>query len=151
MEHRVQRRIPEPGSLNALPVRWPGSLSPGASASPLHAVDWLPTLARLCAVELAPELAHELDGLDMGSWLFGEGDAPVARERPMYWDWGGNRRWEALRAGSHKIVRQRNQPWELYDLASDPNETTDLAADQTEILARLLAHYTLERSRDAFD
>ena len=130
---------------------WPGRLAPRVSASPLHAVDWLPTLARLCGVELAPEFEHELDGVDMGPWLFGDSEPPIARERPMYWVWGGNRRWEALRAGAHKIVRQRNQAWELYDLANDPNETTDLAAEQTEILARLLAHYTLERSRDAFD
>jgi arylsulfatase A-like enzyme len=45
----------------------------------------------------------------------------------------------AVRLGDMKVVRQRLQaaepgPWEVYDLAADPNETRDLAASRADLV-----------------
>ena len=50
----------------------------------------------------------------------------------------------AYRSGDWKIVRQvpRGQtdaPFELFNLAEDPNETTDLAKSKSDVVARLRA------------
>jgi len=64
------------------------------------------------------------------------------RESPGY---GGQ---QCVRAGEWKLVRQnlnaaRNAPktptTELYDLAADPRETADVAAQHPDIVARLSA------------
>ena len=51
-------------------------------------------------------------------------DNPVEREF-LAWEHERNR---AIRAGDLKLVAVHGKPWELYDLASDRTELTDLAA-----------------------
>lgn len=45
---------------------------------------------------------------------------------------------EAVRAGDWKGIRQR-EAWELYDLTSDPGETTDLAAGNPDVIGLMEA------------
>jgi len=40
-------------------------------------------------------------------------------------------------------------PWELYNLADDPNETTDLAARIPKKLAQLKERFESEKAKDA--
>ena len=49
----------------------------------------------------------------------------------------------AVRLGDMKAVRRNmkkkkseNTPWEVYDLATDPSETTDLAEKRPDIVAK---------------
>jgi arylsulfatase len=42
-----------------------------------------------------------------------------------------------VRQGDLKAVRLGNAPWELYDLATDPTEMTDLAGSLPQKLAEL--------------
>jgi len=62
----------------------------------------------------------------------------VEVERPdLWWLHEGNR---AIRVGDWKLVAARNEPWQLYDLATDRGEMNDLAArqpDQARELERL--------------
>jgi arylsulfatase A-like enzyme len=62
-------------------------------------------------------------------------------------DWIG---WEAfglraLRMGEWKLLSMcepyGNGDWQLYDLASDPGESRDLAAEQPQITAQLIGHW----------
>lgn len=48
----------------------------------------------------------------------------LSRPHPLVWEHEGNR---AIRQGRWKLVGKENQPWELYDLATDRTESHDLA------------------------
>jgi len=124
-------------------VNWRGRLEPTKVTQPMHAVDWLPTLANLVKAPLPREVT--LDGRDMWPWLSGRTERLV---RTIYIVWGSGRRREALRHGDLKILRQRNKPWQLYDLAADPYETKDLAKGRPEALEKLVALYKQERAKD---
>lgn len=127
-------------------VNWPGRLKPRMVAAPMHAVDWLPTLAGLAGAEPDRDIVY--DGRDIWPLLTGDETAPP--ERTLYWVWGENRRRVALRHGDWKIVRQDGQDeFELFNLADDPSETTDLAATKPEKLAELVALFAAEKAKDA--
>jgi acetyl esterase/lipase len=48
-----------------------------------------------------------------------------------------------IREGQWSLVNVKNRPdaWELYDIAADPGEQTDVAMEHPEIVARLAAEY----------
>lgn len=142
----------EGGIRSPLFVRWPGRLEPGEERDRFGAhIDVAPTLFELTGVE--PPEGLRLDGRSLvpllrrkGSWLdrlivlqAHRGDAPVH---------GHN---AAVRGPRYKLVRatgfSREAPapgaaWELYDLAADPAETTDLAAVMPEVVERMREFYT---------
>ena len=74
--------------------------------------------------------------------------------RDSYWPFPGYGGQEAVREGDWKLVRRdlakaakEGSPapaWQLFDLARDPKETTDLAAAHPDVVARLAA--TAQRS-----
>lgn len=47
-----------------------------------------------------------------------------------------------------KIVRQKGKPWELYDLANDPVEKTNLSKQMPDKVAELLELYEGEKAKD---
>jgi arylsulfatase len=63
---------------------------------------------------------------------------PLSRDA-LFWEHEGN---AAVRAGDWKLVRQgREGSWELYDLAKDRTEQTDLAAIQPDQVKTLAAQW----------
>ncbi|MBM4062455.1 MAG: N-acetylgalactosamine-6-sulfatase [Planctomycetes bacterium] len=118
-------------------VRWPGAVAKGSeSAFVCGFEDWLPTLAEACGAQV-PE---GLDGRSLLPLLRGG----VLAERPfLYREFAGYGGWQAVWAGGHKLVRKNLQKGpvatELYDLAQDPGEGRDLAAQQPEVVKRLEA------------
>jgi arylsulfatase len=56
------------------------------------------------------------------------------RHPSLWWLHEGNR---AIRVGDWKLVAAKNDPWELYDLAQDRSETTNLAASQPDKVREL--------------
>jgi len=127
---------------------WPGVIEPAACDTPVHVVDWFPTLAALTG---APTPA-ELDGVDLLPLLRGSGELP---ERDLYWTWNTRTNRWALRLGDWKIVHygrpapEEEADWELFHLAQDPHETTDVAAENPGVLAELHRRYLLHREQDA--
>ena len=64
------------------------------------------------------------------------GDKPGEPHDMLFWRQGAK---TALRKGDWKLVRHHgNGRWELYDLAGDQEESTDLAGLHPEILGDLL-------------
>jgi arylsulfatase A len=118
-------------------VSWPGHVASGSSdATPVANWDLMPTLLSLAGADSKAET----DGIDLSPVLLGTGEAPVRDH--LYWEYhagGGLQavrmgRWKGVRNGVH---RDPETPVELYDLGADPNETTDVAADHPEVVARI--------------
>jgi arylsulfatase A len=113
-------------------VRWPGRIEPGTvSDLPVIGSDFLPTV--LAAADLEPPPGVTLDGVNLLPALAG---GSVERPVPMSWRWGGQVAW---REGNWKVVAdEKLERAELYDLATDRAETTDLAGREPERLAAML-------------
>ncbi len=102
----------------------------------------------------------DLDGIDLTPALLRQAALPV---RPLYWASMSNsgRRSEAMRDGSWKLVVRHpnatpgtfeNERLELYDLAQDPSEKSDLAGDfpeRAEAMSKRLKLWFEETQRDA--
>jgi arylsulfatase len=107
-------------------------------------VDFAPTILELAGMQQAdiplPSDAPELPGRSFAPAL---GGGACAERSHVYWNHSGNR---ALRVGDWKIVSANStakgtpdDPWALYDLATDRCEMVDLADAQPEKLAEMTA------------
>lgn len=123
-------------------IQWPGTLKPRKVTLPIHAVDWLPTFAAIANIKLPKTLKQ--DGQNI--WPQINDGAEYKTPRTFYWVKG--KRWYALRHGDWKIVRQRQKPWMLFNLAKDPNETTNFAEQQPKKLQALIARFKNNRAQD---
>ena len=113
---------------------WPGHVRPGANDALLHVTDMLPTLAGLAGAGLAG--TQPLDGMDVWPSLAAGAPSPrteIVHNVEMFR--GG------VRQGDWKLVWRAPLPArvELFDLAADPSERTDLAAQHPEKVAALQA------------
>ncbi len=111
-------------------VRWPGRVKPGTLIdAPVQTTDWLPTL--LEAVGAKPPA--KLDGASFAGVL--KGTAKLD-ERALYWHQPhytnqGGRPGGAVREGNWKLIEwYEDDSAEIFDLAADPGEATDVSAKQ---------------------
>jgi arylsulfatase A-like enzyme len=120
-------------------VNWPGRLQPRVVDKPLHMVDVMPTLLALAGGQGSPD--HPFDGKDIWPTLAEGAASPNEDVLINVEAFRG-----AVRKGDWKLIRLALLPGktELYDLARDPGETTNLADQHSEIVAdleaRLLAY-----------
>jgi len=108
---------------------WPGKIRAGQMCEQrLYFPDVLPTLNNISGGDIKPE-GKKLDGVTFANVLVG-GLEP-AREL-LYWEFPSYGGQQAVIEGDWKAVRQNLAKGvvktELYDLAKDPNETTDIVA-----------------------
>jgi len=118
-------------------VRWPGHVPASATVDALSGFeDHLPTL---CEWTGAP-VPHDVDGVSLVDVLSG-GDAPDRAW--LYRELGGQ---QALRWGDWKGVRRRLKRGDdtimLFNLKADPGETTNVADQHPEVVARVAAIMT---------
>jgi len=121
-------------------VHWPGKIKAGAVSKELvTAMDFYPTLASLVGYRVPAKPAR--DGYDVsGIWL-GQPDAKSPYDAFFYYMVD---RLQAVRMGNWKLhlglTKQRIAPkkHQLYNLASDLGETTDVAQAHPEIVQTLL-------------
>lgn len=110
-------------------VSWPGKVRAGRVLdAPVLSIEVTATALDLAGVKTE---AKQLDGVSLASLLTGERDA--APHETLYWRLGTK---NALRHGDWKLIRD-GDAWQLYDLARDIAETTDLAAREPARVAEL--------------
>jgi len=137
-------------------MRWPGRIPAGTVCPQIAGnIDLLPTFARLVGAALPS--GRELDGRDITSLMFQAG-APPVRDTHLYFTGGGVL--GAIRQGDWKLflsepARPRGKkakaaqgekpkpaaPFSpaLFNLADDPTESTDVAQQHPDVVARLRA------------
>ncbi|MFO1053992.1 MAG: arylsulfatase [Planctomycetota bacterium] len=133
-------------------VSWPGHLKEGSVVDePLHMVDVYPTLLRLAGAKLEQPLP--LDGRDAWATITSGAASPHDVILLNVTPWSG-----ALRKGRWKLVQNgaaeanathgpKRETWELFDLATDPGETADVADGHADVVEELRAR--LEELRAA--
>ena len=127
-----------------LVIAGPGVPDGGFIGGRAHVFDVMPTLLSLAGVEDAEPAgkAPPLLGRDLSPMLKGESKTIYGQDEATSFEVGGN---AAHYEGDWKIRRmpppQGSGAWELYNLASDPGETNDLAAHEPQRLARMTAAY----------
>ncbi len=147
-------------------MKWPGKIPAGTTSDAmLMTIDLFPTIARIVGAELPK---HKIDGLDVWPLLAGDPGATNPHDAYLYYFEenqlqalvSGDGRWKlqlphkyrslsghtaghggvATKPESIKILHP-----ELYDLANDLGETTDVASRQPDVVHRLMA--VAERAR----
>lgn len=116
---------------------WPGQVPAGrVSDEPWAFWDFLPTAAELAGASL-PQ-GCKPDGLSLVKHLKG---SPAPQREFFYWELHEGATLQALRFDKNwKAVRNGpNKPVELYDLTSDPGESSNLAEAHPDKVARALA------------
>ncbi|MCB1206817.1 MAG: arylsulfatase, partial [Verrucomicrobiae bacterium] len=126
----------EGGISTPLLASWPAGIPARGEirTTPGHVIDMAPTLLELAGAKplagapplpgksLVPVFAKDTEPLHETLWWFHDGH-------------------KALRKGDWKAVAPKDEPWELYDLASDRDESTDLSVARAEKLRELVAEW----------
>ena len=131
----------EGGIREPLIVRWPGKTAPGTvCATPVLSTDFYRTILDMAGYRDDPRYAAGLDGSSLRPLLEDPG-ATVDRDAlcwhyPHYYE--TTTPVSAIRSGDWKLLEYfEDSRVELYDLAGDLGETTDLAARNPEVASRL--------------
>lgn len=137
-------------------ARWPGHISTNRESDEiLSTMDLLPTFAHLTGADLPSD--RVLDGKDATAFLLGESDQSP-RDNYLYY---AGSLLTGIRIDQWKLVlpRPADPPgtgwWgrmieevpevQLYDLPNDPGETTNLAAQHPEVVAKLMTRIEAAR------
>ena len=138
-------------------ARWPGRIEAGSSSSHVSAFwDLMPTLADLAGVE-----APSNDGISFLPALLQEDQA---RHESLYWEFHNvrgshsqavrffdsqNTSWKAVRIYNERTGL--NPEIELFDLDSDPYETTNVSETYPELIMRAKQIMAQSRTRSFID
>ncbi len=134
----------EPASRVPLIIRAPGRFGPGTVDTVTSLLDIAPTLLDLAGLEPEETMAGAslvplTDGLDRGRTVYGEylGEGAVA---PIL----------MVRRGELKYIWSESDPPQLYDLATDPDELTNIAGSYPltpDLEAEVARRWDVERLR----
>ena len=111
-------------------LRWPGRLKRGSTSDALmHMVDLMPTFITLAGGRHRQE--RPLDGMDMAEVLLAGRPSPRTE---IVFEVQGSVRVPTILSGRYKLMGSK-----LYDIAKDPSESIDVAAEHPDVVARLTA------------
>lgn len=133
-----KRHVFEGGIATPFIAHWPRGLRVAGTVenTPAHLIDIAPTCLEAAGAS-HPKFRGQtplfaLEGQSLLPPLRGEKTAP----RPLFWEHFGDR---AARLGRWKIVAEKDEAWQLYDLENDRAETRDLSAQNAARVAQLNA------------
>jgi arylsulfatase A len=138
----IKRDLYEGGIRVPMIASWPGTIAPGTSTV-YAAAHWdlFPTFAELGG---AP-VPSGLDGKSIVSVLQGKSTLPP--HDFMYWEFHERGFQQAVRMGNWKAVRlAKDKPLELYNLADDPTEFTDVASKHPDVVAKIETYLKTART-----
>lgn len=142
---RGSKRSPYEGGIRSPSIaRWPGRIKPGTTSdTPWAFYDFLPTAAEIAGATI-PSTAR-LDGVSIVPVLEGK----TLPERTLYWELHEGKFIQNLRQGNWTLCKPGpNAPVELYDLAKDPQQQTNIAAENPQVVQRLAPLLTSMRFPD---
>jgi arylsulfatase A-like enzyme len=126
---RSQKGYPYEGGIRVpTVVKWPGKVQAGGKSNfPIVTTDWIPTI--LDYLGLNPR-EQSLDGMSLTQVL---GGVDAKNSRDLFWHFPHYRGtdvvpYSIIRSGDYKLIHYFDEkPDELFSLADDPRETTNLA------------------------
>jgi len=131
--------IYEGGNRTALIMRWPGVISPGVvNESHVISPDYFPTILDAAGLPLEPD--HHKDGV---SHLASLKSGDPTTNRPLFWHYPhygnqGGAPGAAILDGDWKLIEWFDSDTvELFNIATDPGETNNLATAEHQHVARL--------------
>jgi len=142
----IKRDLYEGGIRVPMIARWKGTIPAGTVSDYIGASwDFMPTFCEMAGIPI-PETT---DGLSILPTLTGNPDNQQ-QHNYLYWEFHENNKKQAVRKGKWKAVRNNVQddpsgPIELYDLETDPGETTDLSARFPDVTTEMT--YLMDNTR----
>ncbi len=122
-----------------LVIAGPGITTSGVVDAPVHVADLVPTILDAAGV---PYDAEAFYGRSAQPVLAGRAERSRPEEEGFAFEVSGN---AALYRGQWKITRLApplgDAQWRLYDMSTDPGETTDLSAENPELFQSMLTEY----------
>lgn len=124
---------------------WPTRIPAGTKSDLLSAFwDMMPTMCEVAGVECPPT-----DGISMLPTMLGKNDKQQKHEF-LYWEYPESGGQKAVRIGDWKAfvrnIREGNREVELYNLATDPREQQNVAAEHPDVVKTVLEIFRSEHS-----
>jgi arylsulfatase A-like enzyme len=125
------------GTATPLIAHWPAGIPAQGEfrRQPGHVIDFMPTLVEITGATYPETFAgnpvHPMEGQSLAPLFRADTDAAP---RVLFWEHMGNK---AVRRGNWRLIQARGKSWQLFDLSSDPTETTDLAGQQPGLVDEL--------------
>jgi arylsulfatase A-like enzyme len=123
-------------------ANWPGKLAPRKFTTPMHAVDWFPTIAGLVGCKYKTDL--KWDGINQ--WTALTGTSKNREQRTIYIAMKNGSR--ALRHGDWKLIVPSQGEPQLFNIAADPYEKDDLAKTELKKMADLQKLLAEQKAKD---
>lgn len=144
----VKGSVYEGGIHTPMIAVWPGVIKAGTVSEHISSFqDVMPTLAGIAGAKV-PE---EITGISFLPALKGKKQTP---HKYLYWEFPESGGQMAVRINNLKAIRKEmdkgNEKWELFDLAKDPSERTDISEMNTEVIKKVNEIVAIEHKTSGY-